>query len=69
MNLSKCRFCGKKINIHFRQDALFCSDLCRKRHFDITKRPKHNRRAKKSVLSVAKKEESGYYEGITKNQV
>lgn len=53
MNKSRCRFCGKKIPKWAYSNALFCSDICRKRHYDVTKRPKHNKRAVKSLEDVA----------------
>lgn len=56
MNYSCCRLCGKKINIHLRKDTLFCSDLCKARHFDISKRPNHNQKAFLSFKAVVEKE-------------
>lgn len=52
MNLSRCRCCGKKIPSHYYANALFCSDLCRKRHWDITKRPSANKSALKLLKGV-----------------
>ena len=52
MNISKCRCCGENIPNHFYANALFCSDLCRKRHWDITKRPCANKIALKSFKGV-----------------
>lgn len=30
-----CRFCGKKIEKWTRADALYCSDYCKKKEWDI----------------------------------
>lgn len=38
MNISKCRMCGDKIDIYRYRNALFCSDKCKKRHYDATHR-------------------------------
>ncbi len=35
MNRYYCRFCGKKIDKWVRVDALYCSDYCRKKEWDI----------------------------------
>ena len=57
MNISRCRFCGKKINKFYRKDTLFCSDKCRKRHYDLDRRPEANKKAVKEFKAVVEKEE------------
>ena len=56
MNFSYCRFCGRKIPKYFYANALFCSDLCRKRYYDVKKRPESNQRAVKFVKGVVENE-------------
>ena len=56
MNINHCLLCGKKISRYYRQDALYCNDLCRKRHFDILNRPEANKRAMELIKDVVEKE-------------
>ena len=37
MNIFKCRWCGQKINKFYYSNALFCSDFCRKKAYDVRK--------------------------------
>ena len=52
MNPYYCRFCGEKIDQFAYSNAVYCSDLCRKRSYDIKKRPKANRKAVLLVKGV-----------------
>lgn len=52
MNPYYCRLCGKKIDRFAYSNAKYCNDLCRKRAYDINKRPKANRKAILSVKGV-----------------
>lgn len=54
MNISRCRQCGQPIPEWTRSNALFCTDFCRKKHYDIKVGRQQRRKQNDESTSVVK---------------